>query len=340
MPTCRSSPRPREYDPAKKGFIITFTIEEGPHYRFGTIDVQIQRPRRRLRRSLRSRAAACAGRHLQRRGDRKDRRGSHHRGRAGAAIRSPPCGPRGDRNSADPHDQCRLRRRRGHARLYRAHQHPRQYRAPATTSSGASSIIAEGDPYNRALIDRAERRLKNLNFFKIGQDHQRARARRPTAWCSMSTSRSNRPATSRSWAATRPRTACWRRCRCRERNLLGTGRMPKLAVTYGNTFAASNCQLRRALFPRSAAGGGHRPVRQEDAGHSYCRMAQNRTAAPEARLRAARRPALQAALFAVHAARSRCRPISNDCNNLNPDFFEHLPDAGRLGSRRGGGAGR
>src|ERR1700728_5140455 len=26
--------------------------------------------------------------------------------------------------------------------------------------------ISEGDPYNRALIDRAERRLKNLNFFK------------------------------------------------------------------------------------------------------------------------------------------------------------------------------
>ena len=26
--------------------------------------------------------------------------------------------------------------------------------------------IAEGDAYNRALIDRAERRLKNLDFFK------------------------------------------------------------------------------------------------------------------------------------------------------------------------------
>ena len=26
--------------------------------------------------------------------------------------------------------------------------------------------IGEGDPYNRALIDRAERRLKNLNYFK------------------------------------------------------------------------------------------------------------------------------------------------------------------------------
>ncbi len=26
--------------------------------------------------------------------------------------------------------------------------------------------IAEGDAYNRALVDRAERRLKNLDFFK------------------------------------------------------------------------------------------------------------------------------------------------------------------------------
>ena len=26
--------------------------------------------------------------------------------------------------------------------------------------------IAEGDPYNKTLIDRAERRLKNLNYFK------------------------------------------------------------------------------------------------------------------------------------------------------------------------------
>ena len=29
-----------EYDPAQKGFIVTFTIEEGPLYHFGTIDIQ------------------------------------------------------------------------------------------------------------------------------------------------------------------------------------------------------------------------------------------------------------------------------------------------------------
>ena len=32
--------------------------------------------------------------------------------------------------------------------------------------------LGEGDAYNRALVDRAERRLKNLGFFKMVQDHQ------------------------------------------------------------------------------------------------------------------------------------------------------------------------
>ena len=34
--------------------------------------------------------------------------------------------------------------------------------------------IGEGDAYNRALIDRAERRLKNLNYLQDRQDHHRA----------------------------------------------------------------------------------------------------------------------------------------------------------------------
>ena len=32
--------------------------------------------------------------------------------------------------------------------------------------------IGEGDPYNRALIDRAERRIKNLNYLQVGENHQ------------------------------------------------------------------------------------------------------------------------------------------------------------------------
>ena len=39
MPTFESSRRSGEYDPAKKGFIITFTIDEGAQYHVGTVDV-------------------------------------------------------------------------------------------------------------------------------------------------------------------------------------------------------------------------------------------------------------------------------------------------------------
>ena len=38
--------------------------------------------------------------------------------------------------------------------------------------------LSEGDAYNRALVDRAERRLKNLDFFKTRQDHRPSRAPR------------------------------------------------------------------------------------------------------------------------------------------------------------------
>ena len=39
MRTCRWSPPSRVYDPDQKGFIVTFTIEEGQRYRFGTVEI-------------------------------------------------------------------------------------------------------------------------------------------------------------------------------------------------------------------------------------------------------------------------------------------------------------
>ena len=69
--------------------------------------------------------------------------------------------------------------------------------------------IAEGDAYNRALVNRAERRLKNLGYFKIGEDYCPSPARRPTASSSTSMWKSSRPANSRCRAAIRPRTASW-----------------------------------------------------------------------------------------------------------------------------------
>ena len=161
-----------EYDPAKKGFNITFTIEEGPLYHFGSVDVQSNV------RAVDSAIAAVGpahapGRHLQRRGDRKDRRAGDHRGvaaRLSVRLRAPARRPQ----SADPHHQRRLRRRRGHARLYRAHQYPRQYPHPRLRDPARvrhrrrRSVQPRAGRPRRAAAQEPE-------LLQVGEDHQRAR---------------------------------------------------------------------------------------------------------------------------------------------------------------------
>ena len=97
-----------EYDPGRKGFIITFTIEEGPLYRFGVVDVQS---------NIRAVDPADAAVHpadanrrgLQRRGGRKDGRGSHRRNRqARLSVRHGAAARRSQ--STATHRRRRLRR--------------------------------------------------------------------------------------------------------------------------------------------------------------------------------------------------------------------------------------
>ena len=92
--------------------------------------------------------------------------------------------------------------------------------------------INEGDPYNRALIDRAERRIKNLNYFKqvkITDEPGSAPDRvvvnvdvveQPTGDFSVMGGFS----TAQGWLA---------QVSVQERNLLGTGRFARAAATYG-----------------------------------------------------------------------------------------------------------
>ena len=96
-----------EYDPAKKGFIITFTIEEGPQYRFGTIDIQSNvravdsqslRPILRVAPGAISTTARRSKKTVEDITVEMSRRGYPF-----GTVR-----PRGDRNPADANDQRRL----------------------------------------------------------------------------------------------------------------------------------------------------------------------------------------------------------------------------------------
>src|SRR6185312_8839336 len=152
-----------EYDPARKGFIVTFTIEEGPQYHFGDVDVQ-------------SNVRAINGQSL--RGILRTRKGDVYNAdlvektveelTVEISRRGYPFGqvrPRGDRNVES----------RTIAVAYVVDEGSRAYIERINIRGNVRTReyvirrefdISEGDPYNRALIDRAERRLKNLNFFK------------------------------------------------------------------------------------------------------------------------------------------------------------------------------
>ena len=152
-----------EYDANKKGFIVTFTIDEGAQYRIGTVDVQSNVAvidSSSLKSKLRTRAGDVYNAEAVEKTVENMAIEVSKRGYAFAAVR-----PRGDRDY----------QARKINLVYMVEEGPRAYIERINIRGNNRTRdyvirrefdIAEGDAYNRALIDRAERRLKNLNYFK------------------------------------------------------------------------------------------------------------------------------------------------------------------------------
>jgi outer membrane protein insertion porin family len=152
-----------EYDPAQKGFLVTFKIEEGQQYRVGAID-------------FKSSIATLDGKSLSgfshvsvgslynveqvEKSIEEMQIEASRRGYAFAVVR-----PSGDRNF-EAHTV---------SVVFSIDEGPRSYIERINIRGNTRTRdyvirrefdISEGDAYNRALVDRAERRLKNLDFFK------------------------------------------------------------------------------------------------------------------------------------------------------------------------------
>ncbi len=112
--------------------------------------------------------------------------------------------------------------------------------------------ISEGDPYNRALIDRAERRIKNLNFFKSVKITNEPGSAPDRVVINVDVEEQSTGdfsimggySTADGWLA---------QASISERNLLGTGRFAKTDGDVRPICARRRTELCRALFPRSAA---------------------------------------------------------------------------------------
>ena len=151
------------YDPAVKGFVVTYTIDEGPRYKFGAVEVHssISTVDARV---LQARLRMSPGNIYNAEAVDKSVEDMtveiSKRGYPFAVVRA-----RGDRDVQNrkidvvftvddgPHVYVERINIRGNTRT-RDYVIRREF------------DIAEGDAFNRALLDRAERRIKNLDYFK------------------------------------------------------------------------------------------------------------------------------------------------------------------------------
>jgi outer membrane protein insertion porin family len=152
-----------EFDPGRNGFVLTFTIEEGDLYRFGPIDV-LSNVSDVDPGSLRGRVVASRGGVYNAEAVEKSVEEMtiemSKRGYAFAQVR-----PRGERNY-ETHTI---------SLTFVVEEGPRAYIERINIRGNTRTRdyvirrefdISEGDAYNRVLVDRAERRLKNLAYFK------------------------------------------------------------------------------------------------------------------------------------------------------------------------------
>jgi outer membrane protein insertion porin family len=152
-----------EYDPAKKGFIVTFTIDEGSQYRVGTVDV-ISNVRAidpgLLRGQIKLSPGSVYNADLVEKSVEAMTIQAARQGYAFANVR-----PRGDRNFETKTINLAFVVEEG-ARAYIERINIRGNTRTRDYVIRREFDLGEGDAYNRALVDRAERRLKNLNYFK------------------------------------------------------------------------------------------------------------------------------------------------------------------------------
>lgn len=152
-----------EYDPERKGFLVTFKIEEGQQYRVGSVEFQSSIASFDGN-SLRSLSRVSVGSIYNAEAVEKSVEEmsieASRRGYAFATVK-----PRGDRNF-EAHTV---------SIVFAIEEGPRTYIERINVRGNTRTRdyvirrefdISEGDAYNRALVDRAERRLKNLDYFK------------------------------------------------------------------------------------------------------------------------------------------------------------------------------
>jgi outer membrane protein insertion porin family len=322
-----------EYDPAKKGFNITFTIEEGPLYHFGSVDVQSNVravDSASLQSVLRMRQGDIYnGEAIEKTVEQVTIEVSR-RGYPFASVR-----PRGDRNPQTRTINVAFVVDEG-TRAYIERINIRGNIRTRDYVIRREFDIAEGDPYNRALVDRAERRLKNLNFFKAVKITNEPGSAPDRVVLNVDLEEQSTGdfsimggySTAEGWLATMSVS---------ERNLLGTGRYAKIALTYGEFVRGAEFSFIEPYFLDQRLAAGVDLFAKETLANSYLSYG-TQSYGGSFKLGIALREDLALQLrYSIYTQKITLPSYLNDCNNINPDFFSSLPTPAALIAAIGAG---
>jgi outer membrane protein insertion porin family len=310
-----------EYEPGQKGFTITFTIEEGPQYHFGTIDIQSNiravdpqslRPILRMKRGDVYNSDA-----VEKTVESLTVEISKH-GYPFATVR-----PRGDRNPQTRTISVMFALDEG-VRAYIERVNIRGNTRTRDYVIRREFDISEGDPYNRALIDRAERRIKNLNFFKTVKITNEPGSAPDRVVINVDVEEQSTGdfsimggfSTADGWMG---------QVSISEKNLLGTGRFAKVSLTYGEYIRGIEFNFVEPYLLDQRFSGGVDLFARESLANPYLSYG-SETIGTALKLGIPLREDLTMQLrYSIYWQEISLTSTLDDCNNINPDFATTFP---------------
>src|SRR5215470_17547731 len=310
-----------EYDPGKKGFIITFTIEEGEQYKFGVVDVQSTVnavPPASLRPILRVSPGQIYNADLVEKSVEDVTIDVAKRGYPFASVK-----PRGDRDferklvnvvftlEEGPHAYIERINIRGNTKT-RDYVIRREF------------DIVEGDAYNHALIDRAERRLKNLGYFKNVKISSEPGSAPDRIVVNVDLEEQSTGEFSFS-AGYSTADGVIGEVSVGERNLLGTGDIARASVQYGSRARGFNLSFVEPYFLGQRLALGLDIFAKETTTASYVSYTSS-TFGGGVKLGIPITDYLSTTVrYSGYTQKIQLPPQYMNCNNVNPDFINTFP---------------
>jgi outer membrane protein insertion porin family len=317
-----------EYDPEKKGFIITFTIDEGIQYHFGAVNIQSSVPSvppESLRYKLRVEAGRVYNADAIEKSVEEATIEVARRGYPFAAVR-----PRGERNIANRTVDVTFVVEEG-SRSYVERINIRGNTRTRDYVIRREFDLVEGDPYNRALVDRAERRIKNLGYFKTVKitNEPGSAPDRVIVNCEVEEQSTGEFSFAGGYSTS---DGVIGEVSLGERNLMGTGDLAKISVQYGQYARGVDLSfVEPYLFGQRLAFGWDLFFKQTTASTYLSYLSKTIGGDLKLGIPITENISTQVRYTAYRQEISLPSQLNN-CNNVNPDFINTFPEPKFVGT--------